>query len=332
MRNSINNVGAEANNVKNGSKKDVSQKKEDLVNLILKVDPNNADRTWHKYGHILSPVMLPDREGVYKIRAGHKVWFDFNRGELPQEAFRDLLQNKSVFYPFEEITSQLKTVINGELKEYELKMRDWRFSRYEKAGYCEVISEKKYHVVPDSHIKDDKVYFGAVVRNGIGINLSLGADLYTFREICSNGAVARSQKLGSIAINHVGTYQNMTQRFAEGIKQVFASVKRLMDYYDEMANINLTQEALQKVYARSKLPLAYMPRYVDMEKDKKAVHGHKVRLKEKNTVPLWKFFNDITKPMNKALDDKMGFQRFEQKTTQLHLALVQIVDSAKRGR
>jgi hypothetical protein len=308
------------------------EREKHLVNITLKADPIDADRTWQHFNHVITPIKLPDEQGYHTRLSGYKAWFDFNKGEASNDAFRTLLQSKSVFYPFEEITRQLKEIVQGKLKSYELKLGQFRYSRHEQSGYCEVVSQKKFHIVPDSHIKDDRVYFGAVIRNGIGVNVALGADLYTFREICSNGATVRSQKLGSIAIHHLGSAENMATRFATGIEEIFESVKKLMDYYDEMAKIKLTQEMLEKVYIKTKLPEAYMPRYVEMEKNEKAIHKHKVHLHEQK-VPLWKFYNDITKPMNKNLNapqPKIGYQRFEQKTTALTLAMVEIVNQNRR--
>jgi hypothetical protein len=75
--------------------------------------------------------------------------------------------------------------------------------------------------VIDNKGMKDEVRVGCVIRNSLGAGVALGADLFTYRLICENGAIAKGRDLGSIAIrfpDNQGYHQWSASHTGCGIK------------------------------------------------------------------------------------------------------------------
>ena len=140
-------------------------------------------------------------------------------------------------------------------------------------------------------VEGDSVKVGVMVRNSIDGSLAFGGDIFTYRLLCSNGAIARGAEVGSFTYKHLGEREKLTAGVKDMIERVLNAGTELIATYRMAAEISLNQQFADQL-AKTYIPDVYIPKYIDM----------KDRTKPKLTaaaqsVSLWQAFNYMTKEM-----------------------------------
>jgi len=130
----------------------------------------------------------------------------------------------------------------------------------------------------------DRVQLGVQVRNSEDGSLGFGIDMFTFRLICSNGAIVRTGEL------EIKTYWKHTKglvldvgKIKNTILQIVDRGRDIIDVYRALQALKLNQELAERL--AEKLPKKYLPDYIKARKEG-------VELLRATTV--WEAYNDIT--------------------------------------
>ena len=315
-------------------------KQTDATYVSLPVSMEMADRQWQdKYGYVLAPLLYRNRYDRLDARSGYHLWLEQKDNALIE---RKLLRDTQVFLPHEEITFQLNTVFESELKDSGLRIIRDIPSHHGDTMHWEIRSDTLKRTIRNSYIgKDtpDEIFFGAIVRNGIGTGVALGVDLFTYRQICTNGAIARGTDLGSFSISHVRRKdQKIQDALVPAIKECIGSLKALTDYYQKATFIKFNQKILDQIIKVVQPTDVMLPDYVEVDvdlRDRKRRHPKHADLQKLNeykllkqgtTYDMWKVFNDFTN--NYWHNKNMGFNGIAYRENRLHKVLMKVVDNA----
>jgi hypothetical protein len=308
----------------------------------LPIVMSQADRTWQHYGHILAPIAFRNRWDKLDTRSGYYLWLQ-NQGDYvgtdEQLLERKLLKDTQTFLPHEEVSHQLTEIFDNELKGSGLHITDRHQSHHGDTMHWTILSDSLNRNIENSYVgKDDIVRFGAVVRNGIGTNVALGVDLFTYRLICENGAIARGTDLGSFSISHARRKDERIQdAIVPAIKRCVEHLKDFTDYYQQATKIAFNQKILDTIITKLAPSDRMIPeKDIDIDYDlrrkkeknptnKDLQHQSEYKIsrqgKEKD---MWHIFNDFTELY--WHNNKMSFHRISRKEQQLHQVLIQTVE------
>jgi Domain of unknown function (DUF932) len=234
-------------------------------------DFNRQDNTWtEKYGITTMPLL---------VRSVNGELYDDKRfkGVFKDNKFKRIVGRQLVVLPNEEVKSQLVEYI--EKSNSGLEMFAEHTSHFGDAAYWIIRSAQDATVVGK-----DKVNIGCCVRNSIGTYVALGADMFTYRYICKNGAIAKGQDLGTIAIRHIGNRDNMMVEFQRGIERMIDRTAELVDIYRKSVKIEMNKKIAEALAKR--IPQRALPKTVQVQKD-----GTILLTGSQN---LWQAFNDVT--------------------------------------
>lgn len=307
--------------------------------FILYADFENADKRYYeKLGDVVAPIEYLNPDGKL-TRAGVKGLFRFQYPEQPtSDAFRKPLTPGTSYYPHEEVESNIIKAIEN-LNKYGVSSEfgDFKLHRIDDSHqgftrYWTVLSGRR-----ESVTVGDDLQFGITVRNGIGTQVALGLDLFSYRLVCSNGAIARGSRFGSVQILHRGAVEEIEQRFIDGIASTIEKAKKLLEYYKLMTEVKLSQKLLDYIVETTELPLRYLPEnIVDIitPRDDKTLDETIIKLRDRNAT-IWELFNGITKPMTEALNTAphksrhLQFHGFAKQSAKLHNVIIQAIERPK---
>jgi hypothetical protein len=284
---------------------------------------DKPDRTFERWGHLTYSLIGRNHKGIFDVVEKPK-WWEQN-GEYKKMLFNTL-------YPHEEVQYQVNQLFENELVDSGMKIVRNHISHDGYTQYWEVLSDRFDVELKDSYRKDDVVQIGMMVRNGIGTGIALGIDLFTNCLVCLNGAVARGQDIGSIAISHVGDYEAMKAKFLEAIPNAINRAKDLIEYYQQAVYVKMTQKIAENFYTNLKdLTSSHYPEYFNLDddarKDKEKRKDAKeiVNFSERDHLSVWEVFNDFTQDLWHA--NKMKFSGIRYNEISLHRALIQTVNA-----
>lgn len=316
--------------------------KRDIRTFELQADFTNANKVFYdKYGDVIAPILYKTLYQDQMLHSGYNGWFRFykkqNGAECSEtEAYRKLLKYSSVFLPHEEAEYHTFKAVesfnkNNDVEEFgDLKLQDEpRYSHQGYTKYWKFLSDRKHAVK-----QNDLIQFGISFRNGIGTNVALGGDLYSYRLACLNGAVAKDKKRSFTAI-HKGSVQKMIEELVDGIAHIMQGYKQLLEAYQRFTVTKLTQQNLTQILQNADIPYYYLPEdivEVISKKEDKTLPNTIVKLR-KTDATLWDLFNGITNPLTRAeaLDQstkemkKLSYSIFADRTSQLHKAMIPLV-------
>ena len=236
--------------------------KDDILEEKILLSKKHVDETFAHFGHKLYTPLVIDRWGRYSTENVNLRYWKHN------DQYKKLLNSSNTFYPFEEVEAQIEKISDKLAQERGIHIRQYgspTYSHNEYSKYWTILSDKFVDV--DSN---DKIQAGATIRNGIGTSVALGADLYTFREICSNGASVKAKEFGSISITHaIKDTNRITELFTEGLTAIFDKVSEIVEYDRRAKQKKLTQELAEKIYVRTRIADKYYPQYITIDKQKK---------------------------------------------------------------
>lgn len=270
-------------------------------------------RLWFdKYGIVTKNLFIRTSNG--ELRDDRRF-----KGIFVDGKYRRVVSRYYTVFPNEEVAAFLA----ANAAEFGLEIRNTYKSHYGDAQYWELLSDEF-----DEHIdykgKDDVVKIGCIVRNSLGANVSLGADTYTWRVFCENGAVGRGRDLG-FALRHLGgDPEKLMNAFIKGIEKILIDSKELVEYYRKAASLRMNKKIASEISKR--IPIRAFPDC--MTYDYKT-HSP-VLLQEAD---LWKSFNDVTEKVwhPERFSNKPKNTGFANKAT-IEIALHSILKNAVDGK
>lgn len=293
--------------------------------FTIYADMSNADLTWEKYGHITAPQVVKYSDGSFELRGKQKkIWIHNNE-------YKDTLSRMYALLPNEHIDHIRKQI---DLKSIGLEFQ----SRHESHGgdtvHWTFVSKDKFSIE-----NNDDVQIGAVIRNGAGTNVSLGVDMYTFRLVCSNGAIAKGKNLGSFSMAHIGKIEIVAKKFEDQLRIALKHSENLIKYYRKATKIKVNNEIANTIYKKMLSSNTYLPEHWHIRKHKEIRELRKDgKLKEANDlvtvgndkITLWQTFNTITEKHRDGIRAKdIRFSAVAKQQSNLHKALIEVVDHYK---
>jgi hypothetical protein len=274
--------------------------------IDLPLDHKNTSTRWDIYGITEVPLLVRAQNGqVYDDKKLKAILYEGRYGQV--------VSRRYVVFPNPEVDKIVHRIINEEntgltlQKEYE--------SHYGHAKYWQLIREDFKHNI-EYKGRDDVVQTGCVLRNSVGTSVALGADIFTYRVICENGAVARERDFG-LKLRHVGSFETLYDIFVAGIAKVLQRSEEMIEYYRKAQKIRMNKKIANELARR--IPHNVFPECMIYDKKQKQV----ILSREEN---LWKAFNDITE--NVWHNDKAKFFQKSGIEQATHRILVEAV----RGR
>lgn len=196
--------------------------------------------------------------------------------------------------------------------------------------YFGVLSKRLDRDIQDSFRIGDTVRIGAMVRNGIAENMSVGFDLWTYAVTCQNGSIGRNKELGSQAWKHIGKPEALKRDIYEGLNEMFDQGEEFVWYYEQANLYQFTQDHLKKIYESTSIADKYYDdKYFEIIRQEGK--GRKVQdivLAQKD-VSVWEAYNALTAKVWHTED--LSFDRKAAALRQLNNQLVQIVKQTKAG-
>lgn len=253
---------------------DVHEVRMGIPAVNLPFDFKRTDMTWSdKYGITSVPLLVRSASG--------KLYDDKRlKGLFVDGKYKRIVSRKYVVFPNQEVDELIREIAD----EQHLTIGKTHDSHYGDAMYWEVLDGTSEYIE-----KGDEMNFGCVARNSLGAGVALGAECFTFRLVCSNGAIARGQDLGSVALRHMGTHEQMLEKFTSSISDVIEESHTLVQAYRKATQIRMSlliAEEFAKYIPERALPDS-------MEVIRKHGKIASVALNRRDT--LWETFNDITK-------------------------------------
>lgn len=268
---------------------DISQTREAVPAVELPFDFDRIVSTWKKYNIFEVPLHVRAGDGTVYDDGKLKGLFRKERKKR-QDVFllNKIVNRKYIVLPNEECDLIVGNTIDRIGKKYGLKLYKTHHAYNGDAKYWEIRSNKQY-VIEGSHRAGDKVQLGIIVRNSVGCNVSFGADVFTFRLVCQNGAISKGKDLLSLKIPHYGkdSLKFMYESLSRRIEDLFFEGTELIRDYERAARLKIRQEAAELLV--KKVSHKYLPDYIDIDSE-----NQKVTLKHTNN-SFWQLFNYVTK-------------------------------------
>lgn len=294
-------------------------------------DMSKVDRTWEKYGYLKAPLAVKKENGEFSSRS-HK-----SQVLIHNQDFRRLLSNFFAFCPHEFIGDVLDRNVLKNLDDLKMHIEKEYEAHDGDSHYWTILSDEKFEM--DGH---DNFQFGVSIRNGIGTNVSLGADLYTMRQWCTNGAVARGRNFGSFSIPHLGKVELIAAYFEKAIRQTFQKSKELMYIYNKARKIKINDALATEIYKKMPFAAKYLPdnwnvtsRYTIkyLKSVDKLTDDLKLVEVYGKDQSLMDAFNAITEKQRDGLrTGRINFAAVSTHQVGLHNAMIQIVNNPSNRR
>ena len=289
--------------MENNTNSSVSEK--NFQKYEIYVGTQNQNTAFEQYGHVTAPVYVRKGDNGGMVKQPNVDFWTHN------DEFQKFLPGGYAFLPHEPVEEKIQHIIGVELKDENLYLARTEIAHKGYTKYWKVLTEENFTV---DEATNDKVKLGFVVRNGISTGVALGVDLFTFRLICENGAVARGKNLESYSIRHVGQIPKLLKVFRDNIEAAMINAKELIRYYRRATQIKVNNELANVMYQRlSDLGEMYLPPWWDIKnkedlefiKKQGQFRGNMNLITVKKTVSLWETFNEITQQQRDRLHQNL---------------------------
>lgn len=289
------------------------------------IDTENADYTFYdEFKDITAPLMVRSKvDDMFVKQPNSKVL-------IHSWDFEKLLGGNYAYLPHGKIEQVTNKIIGSELKNENIVLLKKEEAHRGHTQYWKYMSEEKFKIAGD-----DNIQVGFCVRNGYDTGVALGIDVFTFRLLCKNGAIARGKNLASVSLRHVGDTEKLTKLFSDSIKDVMVNAKEIIKYYRKATQIQVGKELANQMYQKlAKLGETYLPsnwnvlNTVELKKVMKEgkFKGNMNLITVSKPTSLWQVFNDITAAQRQQLEaKKTGFPQVVKAQDRLHQSLFQIV-------
>lgn len=298
-----------------------------LTKFEFYADMDNADYRWQsEFGDVTAPLMVKDNENVFVKQPNSKIL-------IHNKDFEKLLGTGYTYLPHGKVQQVTDAIIKHELKDENIKLLKIEEAHRGHSRFWKYMGDELFNIDPKT---DDQVKVGFVVRNGYDTGIALGIDVFTYRLVCSNGAVARGKNLASVSIRHVGDIEKMTRVFTDSISEVMSKAKEIIKYYRKATLIKVNNELANQMYQRlADLGETYLPSNwniltrEELKKMKKdgIFKSNLDIVKVKQPMSLWETFNEITANQRVRMEQrKAGFPQITNQQNRLHQSLIAIVN------
>lgn len=258
---------------------------------------------YEQYGFKVMSVFKGERKtdfkAIYNTKTSNIVAFTRDSYKLlPNEVVLEVADGIA-----EEMGMKRFDLMTTAIKSWEKYPRsDSKYYRSKKAGRKVVQRVKgNEHVVLDSagtsmyatYVSpkvDDKLdlgeemMFGVTIRNSVDATMGLHVDAFSYRLICSNGAVI-PEKLMSTRRRHTKNLEIGLSDLHEYIEKGLDCAMRVRENYARWMVEQVNSETIRKL--AKGLPVKYLPDYID-------VSSKKPEVTLPQTPTAWKVYNDLT--------------------------------------
>jgi hypothetical protein len=336
------------------------QQKSQEVNISAILDYAHPDLTWAKDGYAIVAINKTNHLGKPVGPSGYKAVLKQNKSQAP--FWRATVPMGYAFVPeepIESIIAGLQERILETFPDIKKKQQDFKIERVKKhyshgedTQYWEVHTNLIVKIKNSYAGDNDQVKLGFAIRNGYNTDRSLGIDVFTYRLVCSNGAISKGSDLAKNSIRHVGKDpQALVKAFHEALIMAVEEWFNVIDDYNKMATTQLTPKIAQYIYEQNpKMPRKFFPEYYAIPTDEEI----KKRQESKKPVPLvtltnegknvtlWENFNDMTYKLWRAQDPSLrddkeeqrkkpiAFDRVAWRESQLHKAMRTVLNNPER--
>lgn len=292
-------------------------------------DMSQVDRTWEQYGYLKAPLAVRKSNGELSSRS-HK-----SQVVIKDNDFKKLLSNMNALVPHEFVGDFIQKEALNELADFKLYLHKEYEAHDGDSHYWILLSEKKFQVDGT-----DNFQVGISIRNGIGTNVSLGADLYTMRVVCTNGAVMRGKNFGSISLPHLGKNPKiLIKPFIKYMRLMIHKAEEIPQLYEKARYIKVNDKIATQIYNKMPYAAKYLPgnwnvtsRYTlkylkqvgkfDPNANHVEVHG--------KGQTLLQAFNEITEKQRDGLNTRrINFAAVSTHQIGLHNAMIEIVNNSR---
>jgi hypothetical protein len=208
----------------------------------MKIDFEKADRTWENHGLIQAPLLYRgSRIPMKAILKNDKVVSIVGRGYklLPNNVVTQVAEKIASIYQLEKSSFPRVGGINERLEKNGLR------------GFWTMILPDEYK------IDDETLHLGIQLRNSEDGRLSFGADLFTYRTICANGAIVKTGHLAiKTTFKHTKQLEINEVKLKEMIFKLIDSGEAVLERYREMMQIKLNEEIFERL---KRIPKKYFP-------------------------------------------------------------------------
>lgn len=296
-------------------------------------DFSRASSFWSKYGYEEVPsIVVTDEDKRYDDLKYKGI---FQHRKLIADVSR-----LNVLFPNEEAEAISKLLVGDGTNGLRL-LGEPKYTNHGLNIYIPIISDKMSRKIEGSDSNNDIVRLGVIIRNSMGSTpgqrLALGTELFTFRDLCENGAVFGHEEIGHMSINHYGKdTEKITNMMRELIFSSVGKIEEIFNYYEGMTQVKVGE----RLYIANKLgehiPDRFFPNYIAIDKEKEvtkigaegqALESHiKKTYRIENSskdLTLWNVFNDFTKSL--WHDKELAFDKKRKATVNLHKIVIDAI-------
>jgi hypothetical protein len=194
--------------------------------------------------------------------------------------------------------------------------------------YWGVLSKRLDTEIKDSFRSGDIVRFGAMVRNGINEQTSVGFDSWFYAIKCLNGSIGRGKELGSASWIHTGKREELQAKIMAGLNEMFDMSEEFIKYIVAANHRRAVNEDITQFYQKTNISDKYYDeQYFYINEDVKITDPKRITLTN-NKASLWEVYNAITAEVWHS--DDLAFGLKSQNLRQLNNQLVQMVEVKQR--
>jgi hypothetical protein len=270
------------------------------IDLTEGLEFRNIVNAYPEYGLRTVELYFKGLDGEYRP-SGRKWILKGNR------AIADVSQRYKLI-PNEEVLK----VADRLAEAFGFKQHRVSFSKDGNFMMAKYISSQKT-INPDNK---SEINLGFSVRNSIDGRSGLGVDGFTFRYVCTNGAIIELSMLPNVRTHRKHTQIADLQSLERIIGLVVGRLGEIAELYKSWVDAPLTTEQFIQLIRR--IPQKYLPAFFDVEGTKKAlVEGQPITPPNMTT---WEAYNAITDVLshNEKIDARSEFLY----NYQLHAALI----------
>ena len=277
----------------------------EYVRYEFYADMKNANRMFESYGDITAPMVVRNTEDGWAKQPNVNGWFH-------KTEFQKFLNNKYALLAHGKVKDMTQEIIETELSGEGISLLKTEEAHGGHTKYWKYMSDEVFSID-----KEDDIHVGFAVRNGIGTGVSLGVDVFTFRLLCKNGAIAKGRNLATVSIRHQGDINRIMKMFTDSVKQVMVSAKDIIRYYRKATQIKVGNAEANLMYQRiADLGEIYLPsnwniktpdQLAELKKEGKFKNNMDL-VSVRGTSTLWDSFNEVTANQRLRLERRrIGF-------------------------
>jgi len=261
---------------------------------LSKIALGEPDRTWEKYGLLVSPVSWNQGETKLKVIEKHGALVEIVKSRyklIPNELVVEEANKASALaglVPFDQFSGDWIQRFNKD--ETHVIKDKWKVH----ALYADEVP----YTVKTKYGTEDEMYMGVAVHNSIDRSMGFSAGIFTFRKACRNVVLSAGMKGWSYDYSrgdHGKTLETLYQKHTKGMEilsqQLMETLITLMersqiikDTYNDMAQRNINLKIMENI-RKSPIPQKLYPSYIPIPK---------VDITRVPDKTQWEMYNDFT--------------------------------------